>query len=98
MIVKEKLLAKALEAWGSDAQKDMAIEEMAELIFALQKLKRKRGKSMHERIQDVQEEIADVLMMMQQMRMLFGADKVDVFIEMKTGRLKRRLKDAEGGG
>ena len=97
MIVKEGLLIEALTAWGAEAQKDMAIEEMAELIFAIQKQGRKRGKPMHERIEDVQEEIADVLMMMQQMRMLYGAVAVDAWIEKKTKRLKKRLKESDEG-
>jgi len=97
MIVSEDVLVEALNAWGVAAQTDMAIEEMAELIFALQKMRRQRGKPIQERIDDVREEIADVLMMAQQLRMLYGAPAVDACIKKKTKRLKKRLKESEKG-
>jgi NTP pyrophosphatase (non-canonical NTP hydrolase) len=99
MKIKEigKIKKKAVHLWGEQAQIEMAIEEMAELIFALQKLKRKRGKPHHERVKDVQEEVADVILMMHQMRYIFGEKSVDKFIDTKMVRLKERLKESENG-
>jgi len=36
-------------------------------------------------------------MMMQQMRKLFGPVSVDGYIKAKTKRLKKRIKESEGG-
>ena len=41
--IDDKILDKAIEAWGLDAQLEMVIEECLELALALQKLKRLRG-------------------------------------------------------
>jgi len=98
MIVDEKLLKKCVEAWGEEAQVNMAIEEMAELIKALMKLRRARGKDFIDRVYDVREEIADVLMTVQQMRLIYGASNVDAQIGRKTERLIERLKEPQKGG
>ncbi len=92
-----KVITDALLAWGTEAQIDMAIEEMAELILALQKLGRKRGKSMEDKIIDVQSEIADVTAMMMQMRQIFGPEEVDKILDFKMNRVKKRLESPEKG-
>ncbi len=39
----EKIFAAAVEQWGPDAQLDMLIEEMGELIVAIQHFRRSRA-------------------------------------------------------
>ena len=76
----------ALEKWGYDAQLDMVIEECSELILAIQRYRRKRCEAI-----DIQEEIADVEIMLSQMRVLFGDKNIDEFKANKIMRLKERI-------
>jgi NTP pyrophosphatase (non-canonical NTP hydrolase) len=98
MTVDDRLLRKCVETWGEQAAIDLAIEEMAELIKSLMKLRRVRSDSLVGRLDDVRDEIADVLMTAQQLRLLFGAVRVDDRIEFKTNRLIERLGEPEKGG
>ena len=84
--IKESVLKKALEQWGDRAQEGMAIEECSEFIDSM--MKRYRG-----RVDDkaVAEEVADVLIVMSQMRLVFGAGLVDSFIIKKMARLEGLL-------
>lgn len=67
MIIREmNIYNEALIEFGISAQVDMAIEEMSELIQALSKFKRDKG-----HIDNIQEEIADVEIMLEQMKMVF---------------------------
>ena len=79
MIVKEEILDAVILKWGMEAQIDMLHEEMGELMSAINKHKRGRRHRSY-----VQEEIADCLMMLQQMRHYFGKEDVDMWIRVKT--------------
>lgn len=74
---KNKILKEALFTFGIDAQIDMAIEEMSELTKALCKYKRSakkyKGLQTHPLgvFDNVREEIADVEIMLEQMRLVF---------------------------
>lgn len=78
---------RALDTWGADAQMDQCIEEMAELAMEL--LHHKRGREHH-----APEEIADVLICVQQMRLLIGPDEVDEIVRRKLARLEQRMDGA----
>jgi NTP pyrophosphatase (non-canonical NTP hydrolase) len=80
------ILENAIEQWGIEKQVDMAIEEMAELIVAINHFKRSRIDR-----RPVIEEIADVMIAMSQMMLIFGKDKVKYMIAYKLNRLKERL-------
>ncbi len=82
------ILSKAVAKWGVDAQTNLAIEEMGELIVAINHYRRGREGA----IDNVQEEIADVIIAMNQMKMMYGSDAVDAIIERKTNRLEKRLQ------
>lgn len=79
---------KALQTYGVDAQIDMLIEEMSELIVELQH--RKRG-----RPHKVPEEFADVEILMKQLRPLFDSDDnmntVTQWHNFKLSKLLTRL-------
>ena len=84
----EKLYTEALRKWGQIAQIDQCIEECGELVAALQQFKRGRPVN-------VITEIADVTIMAEQMRLMFGADTVDGLKESKLERLERRLGEEQ---
>lgn len=83
----EYLLNQAIETWGTDAQIDMAIEECGELITVLTQFRRGRKEML-----EVAEEIADVSIMMRQLRLIFGYRAVNKIEAEKLVRLKDRLK------
>lgn len=80
---------KAVEHFGPRAQIIKAIEEMGELSAALA-----RGLNNIGTVEAVIEEIADVTIMMRQLRFIYGPERVDAEIERKLARLVRRM---EGG-
>jgi len=82
----ESIYERAIETWGGEAQMDMIIEECSELIVALQRLKRGRG-----RVELVQDEVADVLIMAEQAKVLFGADDIERIVARKLARLETRV-------
>lgn len=87
--IDEQLLKDALNKWGHDSQVSVAIEECAELITALAQTYRA------DKNPDVITEIADVLITVWQLRLIFGADKVDEEIKMKQDRLRPRVYDEQ---
>lgn len=87
------ILEKAVETYGTESQVDMAIEEMSELTKALLKYRRASNNQTDIGIAqahfDIQEEMADVEIMLDQLKILFG----DPICERKKKleRLKERL-------
>lgn len=93
---EENLYKKAIEKWGKDAQVMMAIEEMAELMKVLCHLQRK-NKSVTKG--EIVEEIVDVEIMIEQMKILFVDDDVTRFYHgTREEKLKRLKEMLEGGG
>jgi NTP pyrophosphatase (non-canonical NTP hydrolase) len=87
----EEILQEAINRYGEDAQIDMMIEEMSELTQALLKLRRNKFSSDPKYIIQVCEEMADVEIMTQQMRMIFNTAFIAKFKYEKIIRLKERL-------
>lgn len=88
---EKKILEKALDTYGSQAQITMVFEEMSELQKELCKFL--RGKDDGKTIANIAEEIADVEIMLDQMKLLFDiGDDVADYREDKILRLKRRLE------
>ena len=88
-----KIMQTCLDRWGLKAQVGQAIEECAELIVALQKyINRKPQANMIENILD---EIADVEIMLAQMRLVLDIDDSALRerIEYKLARLSRYLDE-----
>ena len=85
------ILQRATEKYGFEAQMQMAIEEMSELMKELCKYFRYA-----ENDKEIVEEIADVKIMIWQMEMLFNyKDKVNRIMEKKIRRLKKRMEKDE---
>ena len=92
----EKILKDVVDAWGYDSQIDMMIEEMSELTKALLKLKRNSKKPKKEQVKfynHVCEEIADVNLMIKQMKYIFSSDMINKYEKEKLERLQDRLDD-----
>lgn len=83
------IFEKAIETYGADLQKQVAIEEMAELTKEI--CKDFRGKSNREHII---EEIADVDIMLQQLMIMYDItiDEILNAVGIKIARLDERLK------
>lgn len=81
-------MRQAVDRFGVQSQVMMLFEEMSELQNALCKLNRGRDTVDH-----VCEEIADVMIMCQQMAEIFGREAVTDWIFKKVKRLSRLLND-----
>lgn len=81
-----QILEKAILRYGVSAQLGMFYEELAELVLAVNR--RKRGRE-----DNVAEEIADVLIMIKQIMLIFGIKAKDVrkIRKQKIDRLEKRL-------
>ena len=88
MTEKERaVFHKSLKAWGGEAQVLCLLEEMAELQDAL--CKHKRGRRT---LEDIAEEIADVEIMLDQMKLLFHIEKeAEAQRARKIARVEERL-------
>lgn len=88
---RRDIMLRAIHRYGEAAQIDMAVEEMAELTKALCKVKRATpGATTTEVIANVIEEIADVQIMLDQLRLIF-ARSTDEVEEDKLRRLLARI-------
>lgn len=87
-----------IDAYGEEAQLDMAIEEMSELTKAICKYKRyfktADAKEKERLTSDIIEETADVALNIEQLAYMFGKEKVE---EMKDYKLQRGLAKAKSG-
>lgn len=91
---RRALLDRAITAYGAPAQMDMAVEEMAELTKALCKVKRVSCAAEAKAVlKNVVEEMADVQIMLDQLRIIFGCSTAEAE-EYKLERLKKRLDTA----
>ena len=90
MTEKERaVFQKALKTWGGEAQVLYLLEEMAELQDALCKHKRGRRTTA-----DIAEEIADVGIMLDQMKLYFHIEEESQAQRArKTARVEERLKN-----
>jgi len=89
--IEEKVYRQALYKWGSEAQIIMVFEEMAELQKEL--CKYLRNVDAIETKLKIAEEIADVEIMLAQMKILFGIEEgVERYKKLKIQRLQERLE------
>jgi len=91
----EKVIRECIERYGEDKKSCMATEECAELIQAINKVKRKI-KENKEAIDNLIEEISDVEIMIEQLKIMYGIDdgKINQMMMEKLERqLDRMLKE-----
>ena len=89
MTTVETVIQKAIETYGADLQKQVAIEEMSELTKEI--CKDFRGKANRE---NIVEEIADVQIMLYQLMAMYNISDTELAITLglKITRLDERLK------
>ncbi|GAB6953881.1 nucleoside triphosphate pyrophosphohydrolase family protein [Mediterraneibacter glycyrrhizinilyticus] len=99
MEIAEKIKIIA-EHYGYEAQSRQCIEEMAELMQAINKLWRSIGhgqlteKSFKECLENLTEEMADVQIMLWQMEyLLLSGQEVNQMIEKKLDRQLKRIEE-----
>ena len=89
--MNDEILKKIISKYGTDAQIDVAVEEMSELIKALMKWKR-NGKSMEDNVEII-DEISDVKIMCRQLELIFHCEEdVNLMINYKLDRQMERMK------
>lgn len=83
------IFEKAIETYGADLQKQVAIEEMAELTKEICKDFRGIGNREH-----ILEEIVDVSIMLEQLQIMYDISTSEMLsaVESKVKRLEERLK------
>jgi len=95
---KKLLYKKAIKKWGQYAQMDIMAEECAELIKAVMKLRGYPNRQIV--VDDLLEEMADVEIMLEQLKIIFNYkysnDAVDMFKDTKRRKLERLEKQLNG--
>lgn len=95
---RTEILHRAVRTFGEYAQLDMVVEEMAELTKALCKYKRAvPGPTRAAIVENIEEEVADVQIMLDQLRIIIGRSGEEAERE-KLERLERRLDRHEAAG
>ena len=91
---RRALLDRAITTYGAPAQMDMAVDEMAELTKAICKVKRVScAAEAKAALENAVEEMADVQIMLDKLRIIFGRSTAEAE-EYKLERLKKRLDAA----
>ena len=93
--VKE-LLNKAIDTYGIEEQLLQTVEECAELIQAINKWRRTKDlESTKDAVEHLAEEAADVIIMLEQIKIMVGEPKINWWIDFKLQRLAERLEAQE---
>lgn len=91
-----------LKEWGQESQERMAIEEMSELIKELCKKIRYEKVDFNEPVpkekidkvyKNIQEEIADVLNMVEQLEVYYGTEEIENIRKEKIDRTMKLLRE-----
>lgn len=97
----EKIFKKSIEIYGKEAQSRQAMEECAELIQAVNKMLRYEDRPAEpEYYANLIEEIADVEIMLFQLKEMFYINETEVYEwkEKKAKREKERFKNVINKG
>lgn len=88
-----KTLWSFIEHYGCERQRMVAIEEMAELTKALCKIDRaKDAMELCGAIKNAQEEVADVEIMVTQLKLMLGEREINKIVIQKLERQKERVE------
>lgn len=88
---KQNELKAIADHYGFTSQANMLCEEAAEFTVALNKLRRGHAESYN----NVKEELADVLVIALQLRLLLGVQDIDNIMNEKIQRQLNRIKEGE---
>jgi len=86
------IFEETIALWGCEAQLKMAIEETLELSHAILKFMRNSNDIT---IEKIEEEVADVEIMMKQLRLIFNSKKITKWKATKKRRLQKRIERAK---
>lgn len=89
-MTKKEIYRKAIDKWGVGVQQLKLIEELSELIQQMSWVISQDNATQQD-LDFLREEIADCEIMLEQMKMLYGEEKVQIHKQYKIERLKRRL-------
>lgn len=86
-----EIINKSIEHYGVEMQLLVCIEELSELIKAITKAERYTNDET--KIDDIAEEIADVLICIEYLKMIYNIDQEEIesWINKKIKRLKERM-------
>jgi hypothetical protein len=93
LLAENQVYREALRQWGLDFELQMLASECSELIHAALESVR-----VCDVTSNLFEEIADVEIMCEQIRMAFGDKEVDDWKRIKLERLARRVKEGRSNG
>lgn len=88
-----RLFAEAINFWGIEKQLNMLMEEIGELIVAINKWRRRKDKNSESEVFDMIEEMADTGLLIEQMRNYFGRSLYRKFRVKKMERLRKKLEE-----
>lgn len=88
---EQEVYKAAIDTFGVPKQVDMLIEEMSELTQALLKWRRGRIAAM----ENVHEEVADVEIVLAQIKIGLNPNKIAKIKAIKLARLEERIKNHE---
>jgi len=84
----DSILHRAIEHYGAEHQKIKAIEEMSELMIELAREHCNRTTN-----DKIVEEIADVMIMAEQLSIIYGREYVQQFKTAKLQRIEQRINN-----
>lgn len=91
--MNKQLLEKAIDTYGIEEQLLQTVEECAELIQAINKWRRSKDlENIKDAVEHLSEEAADVIIMMEQLKIIIGEHKINWWIDFKLQRLAERLE------
>lgn len=92
-IINKDVLDKAIKKYGVEKQLLVCMEEPAELIQAISKVERYPEDST--RMQDLIEEMADVTICLEYLKLIYNIrqEEVDEWINRKVKRISKKIKE-----
>ena len=87
--MEENIYKEAVETFGVNSRIDLCIEEMAELTQALCKYKRALP-------HNVEEEMVDVGIMLEQLKLIFNPHMIEGYKYSKIDRLRKTISEVSG--
>ena len=90
------VLKKAIATYGKEEQMMMMVEEAAELIQAINKVRRAKNDAEEIRaMEHLAEEVADCFIVLMQIKLMVCKNRVDEILNYKMNRLKENLDKQE---
>ena len=83
----KRICLRAVDHYGVEHQKRKAMEELGELLTEM--AREQDGRTTNDRIR---EELADVMIMCEQLRMIYGGKETDAWIDRKLERLWKMMR------